>query len=260
MAAQAGVHAVKGQVRTNAALYTAARLASPYAHEHSYGATYGEHRAALELSEAGLVACQHQARAVGVPWFATAFDEAAVDRLMALEVPMLKVHSGGLTDRPLLDYVGKQGVPVLLSTGSGGMEDIDRAKDRLQHVPHALLHCTASYPLAADEANLRVISTLRARYPDTVIGFSSHAPGLLASLLAVALGARILEHHVTRSRAGKGTDHGFSLEAKGLQTLCEDARAVPVLLGDGMKRVYPSEAGPIAKMRRILTAGGWRIP
>ena len=86
LAAQAGAHAVKGQVRTQAALYTDARLAAPYAHEHSYGATYGAHRAALELSEAGLVACQHEARARGVTWFATAFDEAAVDRLMALEV------------------------------------------------------------------------------------------------------------------------------------------------------------------------------
>jgi N-acetylneuraminate synthase/sialic acid synthase len=109
------------------------------------------------------------------------------------------------------------------------------------------------------EANLRMIWTLRRRYPDTVIGFSSHAPGIALSLIAYAFGARIIEHHVTLNRASRGTDHGFSLEPKALQTLVEDLEKVRVALGDGRKRFYPSERMPLAKMRRHQTAEGWKI-
>ena len=160
---------------------------------------------------------------------------------------------------PLLRHVAGLDVPVLLSTGGGTIEDIDRAVDALQGCSHAILHCTASYPLTPVEANLRVILMLRTRYPDTVIGFSSHSPGIAFSLIAYAFGARIIEHHFTLSRAGKGTDHGFSLEPKGLQTLIEDLGKLRLALGDGVKRFYPSEVKPIAKMRRVETSEGWRI-
>ena len=139
------------------------------------------------------------------------------------------------------------------------MDEIDRAVETLGSCPHAILHCTASYPLVPHEANLRVIGVLRQRYPETVIGFSSHSPGLMLSLVAYAFGARIIEHHVTLNRASKGTDHGFSLEPKGLQTLVEDLEKARVAIGDGVKRFYQSERAPIAKMRRVLTEEGLRI-
>lgn len=243
-AQRAGADIVKFQKRHNPTLYTAALLGQPYDHEHSFGATYGAHREMLELS-----ARQMQAAAGEMPWFATAFDERSADEL-APYVPAFKIHSGGLTDLPLLRHVAAVGKPVILSTGGGTLEDIDRAVETLGPCPHAILHCTASYPLPSAEANLRCVLTLRERYPDTVIGFSSHSPGITFSLVAYALGARILEHHVTLNRASKGTDHAFSLEPKGLQTLVDDLEKVRQAMGDGVKRVYASERKPLAKMTR----------
>ncbi len=260
-AAHAGASAVKFQTRDNPRLYTQALLDQPYENENSYGATYGEHRAALEFS-ASTIAWEIMGGPdiqPQIPWLCTAFDERSAENLAAVGVEAFKIHSGGLTDLPLIRHVAAYGKPVLLSTGGGTVADIDRAVDALGACPHAILHCTASYPLAPEEANLRAILTLRQRYPDTVIGFSSHSPGIAFSLIAYAFGARIIEHHFTLSRASKGTDHGFSLEPKGLETLVDDLEKLRLALGDGIKHFYPSEMKPIAKMRRHATPEGWRI-
>ena len=258
-AARCVASAVKFQVRDNATLYSPALLQAPYANENSYGETYGAHRAALELAPASLSDLRSTATTFGIHCFATAFDERSADQCAALGFPAIKIHSGGLTDLALLKHVSQIGKPVLLSTGGGTMDDIDRAVDAIFPCQHAILHCTASYPLQPEEANLRVIGTLRQRYPGTVIGFSSHYPGIALSLVAYALGARIIEHHFTLNRASKGTDHAFSLEPKGLATLVEDLEKTRRALGDGHKVYYPSELGPISKMRRRLTEAGWQI-
>lgn len=255
----AGVDAVKFQKKDLAHLYSPALMAQPYENENSYGATYGEHKRALEFTPHQLGRCQQHATELGLTCFATAFDEASVDVLMDLEMPAIKIHSGGLTDRPLLQYAARAGVPVILSTGGGTIDDVDQALRWLGDAEVALLHCTATYPLRPDQANLRVIDTYRQRYADVVIGFSSHSPGLALSLIAYALGARILEHHITHSRAAKGTDHAFSLEPKGLGTLVEDLDQVQRAMGDGIKVWYPQEKSPISKMRRVETDDGWKI-
>lgn len=259
MAAAHGADAVKFQKRSNRTLYSPELLDAPYVNENSYGATYGEHRAALEFGERDFHAIRIAAERWQVLWFATAFDEASVDFLMQAGSPALKIASGGLTDHALLRYAASFEKPILLSTGGGTLADIRRAVDSLGDCPHAILHCTASYPLKAEEANLRVIGTLRQAYPDTVIGFSSHSPGISFSLVAYALGARILEHHVTLDRASKGTDHAFSLEPKGLGTLVDDLGKLQVALGTGVKCWYDSEKGPISKMRRVRVGDGWQI-
>lgn len=258
-AALCGVDAVKFQKRDNPRLYTDAVLEQPYESEHSYGPTYGAHRHALEFARDEFLRVARTAAVLGVRWFATAFDEASVEFLAAFNVPAYKVHSGGITDAPLLRAVSAQGKPVIVSTGGCELSDVDTAHDLLQHVPHAFLHCTAAYPLAPTDAHLRVIQTLRERYPDTVIGFSSHAPGIALTLAAVALGARIVEHHFTENRAAKGSDHAFSLEPKGMRTLVEDVEQVRIALGSCTKTCWPCEVGPIAKMRRRHTRDGWRI-
>ena len=258
-AARCGVSAVKFQKRHNETLYTAALRASPYAHEHSYGKTYGTHRDVLELGWDTYQRCFSAAHVAQIHAFGTAFDEPSVDFLAAAGVPAFKIHSGGLTDRELVTHTASYGRPVLLSTGGGDLADIDRAVSWLKDCPHALLHCTAAYPLKPAEANLRVIHTLRERYPETVIGFSSHSPGIALSLVAFALGARIVEHHFTLDRAGKGTDHAFSLEPKGLSTLVDDLAKVQAALGTGIKIVYDSEYGPLSKMRRWWIGGKWQI-
>jgi sialic acid synthase len=260
-AARAGADACKLQVRNNATLYSQAILDAPYVNENSFGKTYGEHRAYLELNLNSLRLTQIQAEQSHIQWFATAFDERSADRLFALNVPAIKLASGALTDAALQMHVAGFGIPIIVSTGGGTAADIDRAVQRITSRTSrlALLHCTAAYPLDAKDANLRCILTLRERYPDLVIGYSSHSPGVVLSLIAVAFGASILEQHFTLNRAGKGTDHAFSLEPKGLETLVDDARKVQASLGDGVKRWLEIEKGPIAKMRRVKTAQGMQI-
>lgn len=260
-AARAGADACKLQVRNNPTLYSPALLNAPYENEHSFGKTYGEHRAMLELNLNALKLTQLQAIESGIEWFATAFDERSADRLFAFQVPAIKLASGALTDVALQNHVAGFGIPIILSTGGGTAADVDRAVQQITKRTSrlALLHCTAAYPLEAKDANLRCILTLRERYPDLVIGYSSHSPGVVLSLIAVAFGASILEQHFTLNRAGKGTDHAFSLEPKGLETLVDDARKVQQSLGDGVKRWLDIEKGPISKMRRVKTEHGWQI-
>jgi sialic acid synthase len=259
VAARAGCAGVKFQVRDVVNLYSPLLRQQPYDNEQSYGATYGAHRLALEFTKEQLWTCFESARSLNVAAFATPFDERSADRLMALGVPAFKLHSGALTDEPLIRHVAGFGLPVLLSTGAGDLSDVDRAVEWLGDCPRAILHCTASYPLQPEDANLRVILTLRNRYPDTVIGFSSHSPGLAFSLIAYAFGARLIEHHITLNRASKGTDHAFSLEPKGLAQLVEDLDKLRLALGDGIKRFLPCEVTPISKMRRWYVQGRWQI-
>lgn len=260
-AALCGADACKFQARDNATLYSQALLAKPYDSEHSFGNTYGEHRAALELSTEDLGRCFTEAAAHHVTAFATAFDELSAERLMALNVPAIKLASGALTDTALQQHCAGFGIPIILSTGGGTEADIDKAVQTITavHPRLALLHCTAAYPQRPEDANLRYIPVLRNRYPELVIGFSSHLPGIAFSLVAYALGALILEHHVTLDRSMKGGDHAFSLEPRGLATLCDDLRKLYAGLGDGVKRFLECERAPISKMRRVLTDHGMQI-
>lgn len=260
-AAQCGVSAVKLQCRTNRTLYSQELLDKPYENEHSFGPTYGAHRAALEFNLSALSVTQCTALESGVHWFATAFDEVSADKLMQLHVPAIKLASGALTDVALQEHVAQLDIPIILSTGGGTEQDIDRAVQTITkyHTKLALLYCVASYPTQPKDANLRCILTLRNRYPDTVIGYSSHFPGLMWSLIAYAFGASIIEQHFTLDRSLKGTDHAFSLEPKGMETLCEDLKKLHIGLGDGVKRFLECERAPISKMRRVKTEQGYQI-
>lgn len=255
--ADAGVSAVKFQKRDSEAIYTRDLLRQPYEHEHSYGKTYGAHRDALEFDELAYRECYAMASACEISAFATAFDERSADFLMSVGTPAIKIASGDLTNTPLLAYVAQLGVPIILSTGGGTMEDIDRAVSAVTKSTHdlAILHCTAAYPVHDfGELNLRVIPALRARFPDYVIGWSGHDSGIAMSVIAYTLGARIIEKHVTLNRALKGTDHAFSLEPNGLKKLVRDLDRARIALGDGEKRRYASEDGPLRKMAKSLVA------
>ena len=257
-ATEAGVDAVKFQKRENSTLYTPEMLATHYEHAHSFGPTYGAHREALELSGAAL---RHLRDQTTVAFLATPFDEASVDVLAAVGVDGYKIASGGLTDAPLLRYVAQQGKPIVLSTGGGTIADVDRAIQIVTAYTSdlAVLHCTAAYPAEFETLNLRVIETYRDRYPTLVIGWSCHIHNLSMLMMAFALGARVLEVHVTLNRSLKGTDQAFSLEPATLRKLVKDVQRAPVALGDGVKAWQASEQAPIAKMRRVETPWGRRI-
>jgi sialic acid synthase len=253
---ECGVDAVKLQKRDNANLYTRVLYDAPYDNENSFGATYGAHREALEFGRDELVELAAHARQLGLTLFATAFDPASADLLAEIDVPAFKIASGDLKNTPLLRHVAALGRPMVLSTGGGSLEDIDRAVQVVLPINRqvCLLQCTASYPAEVEELNLAVITTLRDRYPELVIGLSDHYNGISMALVAYMLGARVIEKHFTLNHAWKGTDHAFSLMPEGMRKMVRDLQRVPVALGDGSKRLLPSETRPLEKMGKKLVA------
>jgi sialic acid synthase len=256
MAKDCGAHAVKVQKRSNRALFTREFFEQPYENEFSFGPTYGEHREALELHRDEYVELQRYAREIGITFFATPFDFESADFLAELDMPAYKLASADLVNTPLLRHVASFGKPMLVSTGGATMEDVDRAVETIRPLNEqiCLLQCTASYPTETEDLNLRVITALRERYPNYVVGLSDHQNGISMALVAYMLGARVIEKHLTLNHAWKGTDHAFSLMPEGLRKLVRDLHRVPVALGDGVKRPLPVEEKPLEKMGKKLVA------
>jgi N-acetylneuraminate synthase/sialic acid synthase len=184
-------------------------------------------------------------------FFATAFDFPSADFLELLDVPCFKIASCDLVNLPLIRYVAKKGKPVIISTGGAFHHEIVMAHNALAEITDnfAVLHCTSTYPTKDNELSLSYIKTLRDMFPNTLIGFSSHHPGIEPNILAHTQGARIFEVHITLNRALPGTDHAFSFEEKGLMTLVEDLKRIPAMLGTGEKEVSKNEReGFVKKM------------
>jgi N-acetylneuraminate synthase/sialic acid synthase len=253
-ARRAGAHAVKLQKRHNRTLYTREAFDKPYEHENSFGATYGEHREALEFGRAEYEELIAYSQRIGVTFFATAFDLPSADFLAELDMPAYKIASADLRNIPLVRHVASFGKPIVISTGASTLEDVERAHEAAAEInPQiALLQCTAGYPAAWDELDLAVIGTFRDMFPSTVIGLSSHDNGIAMAVAAHALGARVIEKHFTLDRVLKGTDHRFSLEPQGLRKMCRDLTRLHVAMGDGSKKIYESEAAPAMKMAKKL--------
>ncbi len=256
VAKECGANAVKLQKRSNRTLFTRKLYETPYLNENSYGATYGEHREALEFGRKEYLELKKYAKELGVTFFATAFDFESADFLAELDMPAYKMASGDLRNTPLLKYVAKIGKPMIVSTGGGSFEDVKRAYETIMPINPQLciLQCTASYPTEPEETNLLVIKTLRERFQDIVIGLSDHQNGISMAPVAYVLGARVIEKHFTLNHAWKGTDHAFSLEPIGMQKMIRDLKRIRIALGDGVKRVYPSESSPLFKMAKKLVA------
>ncbi|MGI8973684.1 MAG: N-acetylneuraminate synthase family protein [Gaiella sp.] len=256
IAAECGVDAVKLQKRDNRSLYTRAFYDSPYDNEASFGPTYGAHREALELDGAAWDALIPFARERGMMLFATAFDPPSGDFLAERDVPAFKIASGDLRNLPFLRQLAGYGRPLLLSTGGGTLEQVERAVDAIGSINPALalLQCTAAYPVEVEELNLRVIETYRERFPELVVGLSDHHNGIAMTLVAHMLGARIVEKHFTLNHAWKGTDHAFSLMPDGMRRLVRDLRRIESALGDGVKQPFASESKPLEKMGKKLVA------
>jgi sialic acid synthase len=256
MAKDCGANAVKLQKRSNRTLYTREFFEQPYDNEFSFGPTYGEHREALELGHDDYVELKRYAQELGITFFATPFDFESADFLAELDMPAYKIASADLVNTPLLRHVAAFGKPLLLSTGGANIDDIDRAIETVRPINQqlAIMQCTAAYPCETEDLNLQVITTLRERYPDYVVGLSDHQNGISMALVAYMLGARVIEKHFTLNHAWKGTDHGFSLMPEGLRKLVRDLQRIPVALGDGVKRPLPVEAKPLEKMGKKLVA------
>jgi sialic acid synthase len=255
-AAECGVAAGKLQKRDNRTLYTREMFDKPYDNENSFGATYGEHREALEFGKQEYEELQAESARLGIGFFSTAFDVRSADFLAELNTPAYKIASGDLKNIPLLKHVAKIGKPMIVSTGGGTMDDVQRAYDTVVPInPRlCLMQCTCGYPAEFAELDLRVIATYREKFPEIVIGYSGHDNGIAMPVAAYMLGARIIEKHFTLNRAMKGTDHRFSLEPVGMKKMIRDLQRVRMALGDGRKKVYASEASPVLKMGKKLVA------
>jgi N-acetylneuraminate synthase/sialic acid synthase len=251
-----GADAVKLQKRDNRSLFTDELFNKPYENENSFGMTYGAHREALEFGRDEYLELQDYAHDLGLEFFATAFDRPSVDFLEAIDVPAYKVASADICNVPLLRHLAGTGKPVILSTGGATPAQVKRAYNILRDgTPDvAILQCTAGYPAAWDELDLRVIETFRELFPQAVVGLSSHDNGISMPLAAYMLGARVVEKHFTLDRTMRGSDHKFSLEPQGLQKLVRDLRRARLALGDGRKKAYDSETQPLVKMAKKLVA------
>ncbi|MGW2254617.1 N-acetylneuraminate synthase family protein [Kitasatospora sp. NPDC001660] len=256
MAAAAGAQAAKLQKRSNRSLFTRQMFDQAYTGRNSYGATYGEHREALEFGRAEYLHLRDLAAELKIDFFATAFDAESVDFLVDLDVPAIKIASGDLTNTPLLGYAAKTGKPLVVSTGGAELDDVRRAVDTIVPInPRlALLQCTAAYPATPELLNLSVISAYREEFPQIVVGLSGHDVEPESSWIAYALGARVVEKHVTLDRGRPGSDHHFSLESTHLKDLVDGLARTRAALGSPVKRRHPAETQALHKMAKKLVA------
>ncbi len=206
----------------------------PYNSPHSFGKTYGEHRAYLELSdEEHLEVYRYAKENYGVDFIETITSPGAMSILKLFTPDFLKVASRDLTNLPLLEALAETKIPIILSTGMAGKQELDEALEIItkHHNDIAILHCTSEYPTRPENVNLRSITYLLKHYPEYTIGFSDHTIGIAAPLAAAAMGARIIEKHVTIDRRMKGTDQSGSLGPDGVNRMIRDLRLLEKWLG-----------------------------
>ncbi|MFE1787823.1 N-acetylneuraminate synthase family protein [Streptomyces sp. NPDC059525] len=213
--------------------------------------TYIDYRHRVEFGEDEYRAVDEHCAKRGIDWFASPWDTEAVTFLEKFDVPAHKVASASLTDDELLLALRATGKTVILSTGMSTPQQIRHAVEVLGSENIILLHATSTYPAKAEELNLRVINSLEAAYPNVPVGYSGHETGLQTTVAAVAMGACAVERHITLDRAMWGSDQAASVEPGGLARLVRDIRTIETALGDGVKKVYESELGPMKKLRRV---------
>jgi N-acetylneuraminate synthase len=249
-AAHAGADAVKFQKRTPALCVPADQRELKRETPWGY-ITYLEYREKVEFTKSDFESIARHCRDREVDWFASVWDEPSVDFMEAFRPIAYKIPSAALTDANLLRYVRSKGRPIILSTGMSTMEEIEHAVGILGGQDLILMHATSTYPCEPAELNLRMIETLRERFPCPV-GYSGHEVGLIPTVVAVGLGACVVERHITLDRAMWGSDQAASVEPGGFERLVKYIRTTEASLGDGVKRVYESEQPSIRKLRRVV--------
>lgn len=246
----AGVDAVKFQKRTPELCVPPEQQGKMRETPWGY-ITYLEYRRKVEFGAAEYAAIDGYCRDRKLTWFVSVWDEPSVDFMEAYEPVCYKIPSASLTDHDLLRRVRSTGRPVVLSTGMSTMEQIDAAVGVLGTDDLLINHATSTYPCDPSELNLKTIRTLAERFP-APIGYSGHEVGLIPTVVAVALGACLVERHITLDRAMWGSDQAASVEPGGLSRLVKYLRTTEQALGDGVKRVYDSEQDSLLKLRRVL--------
>ena len=213
--------------------------------------TYINYRHKMEFWKEQYDEIDHYCRARGIAWFASCWDEDSIDFMEQYCVPCYKAPSASLTDVELLRKMNSTGKPLIVSTGMSTINEIETVLDYIGLDKLLIAHTTSTYPCPLSEINLRMIETLQDKYPNNPIGYSGHETGLAPTWAAVTLGATFIERHITLDRAMWGSDQAASVEVGGLIRLVQNIRDIERALGDGIKRVYPSEIGQRNKLRRV---------
>jgi N-acetylneuraminate synthase len=213
--------------------------------------TYLEYRCKVEFDEKQYREIDRYCKEKGIAWMVSIWDEPSVRFMERFDTPAYKVPSASLTDHELLKHVRNTGKPMILSTGMSTLQQIHKAVDVIGGDNLAILHCTSTYPCEPEELNLKVVESLRREFPNNPIGYSGHEVGLVPSAVAVALGACVVERHLTLDRAMWGSDQAASVEPGGFERLVKYIRVTEAALGDGVKRVYDSEKASMSRLRRV---------
>lgn len=234
----------------------AEQMNRPYNSPHSFGRTYGEHRAFLELSDEEHLEVYRHAKGLGLDFVETLCSPGCMSLLKLFTPDRLKVASRDLTNLPLLEAMAETRIPIILSTGMAGRKELDEALEVItrHHSDIAILHCVSQYPTRPDNLNLRTISYLLRNYPEYTIGFSDHTIGIAAPAVAVGMGAKIIEKHITIDRHMKGTDQQGSLGPDGVNRMVRDIRVAERWLGREDLYIDPAvEAAKVKLERSIAT-------
>lgn len=212
--------------------------------------TYLDYRYKTEFGESEYKEINRYCAEKGITWFTSVWDEPSVDFMEPYNPVCYKIPSASLTDHNLLRHLRKTGRPLILSTGMSTMEQIQEAVAVVGTDNLMITHATSTYPCEPNELNLKMIQTLRDSFP-CPIGYSGHEVGLIPTVVAVAMGACLVERHITLDRAMWGSDQAASVEAGGVERLVKYIRVTEQALGDGVKRVYNSELSSLRKLRRV---------
>ena len=243
-----GCDAVKFQKRTVEKVYTKEYLDSY--RESPWGTTQRAQKEGLEFGKKEYDIIDSYCKEKGIEWFASAWDVDAQKFLEQYDCKHNKVASAMLTNLELLEMIAKEKKHTFVATGMSTFEEIDTAVEifKKYECPYELMHCNSTYPMKNEDANLKMIYTLRERYGCDV-GYSGHETGRIVSLAAVAMGATSLERHITLDRAMYGSDQAASLEVDDLQRLVKDIRAIELALGNGEKILSEAELATKKKLR-----------
>ena len=249
-AVHAGVDAVKFQKRTPEVCTPPEQQKQMRETPWGY-ITYLDYRYKVEFGKEEYAEIDRYCKERGIDWMVSVWDEPSVDFMEQFSTPAYKLPSASLTDLDLIHKTRSTGKPLILSSGMSTMKQIHKAVEVAGDGNLGLMHCTSAYPCEPDELNLRMVETLRKEFPNIPIGYSGHEVGLVPSAVAVALGACMVERHLTLDRAMWGSDQAASVEPGGFRKLVKYIRVTEQALGDGVKKVYDSERSIMKKLRRV---------
>ena len=253
MAVYSGCNAVKFQKRTVEKVYSKSLLDSP--RESPWGTTTREQKMGLELSASDFTLIDKYCKKKKIDWYVSCWDIQSQKDMRRFKTKFNKVASAMLTHKKLLEVISKERKHTFISTGMSTMSQIADAVKifRKNKCPFELMNSHSSYPMNEDEANLKVIETLRKKFKCDV-GYSGHeSSSYVVCLTAATLGATSIERHITLDRGMYGSDQAASLEEAGLKRMVRDVRSVEKILGDGKKRIWDSEIPVRKKLREIFT-------